>query len=268
MTKLSAGFLLLFSIPAIAGHVPGHAKLEWGFGAALISTPDYIGSSYTQNIIAPFPYLKYRGEHLRIDEGIEARLLNTPDLILSISGNGSLSTPDDNPTRKGMDKLDASFELGPSLEYRLTHDDSTSIWLEIPLRFAYSLGGNNGFIGQVFNPKITWRKPAQHKFDWKLRAAIGPLFGDEDYNGYYYDVAEHEITAQRAAFKSTSGYSGFRTEFTYSRRIDRVWFGGFIRYDNISNSVIEDSPLVMQSNNLSAGIALAWVFSDHGCCKD
>ncbi len=161
-----------------------------------------------------------------------------------------------------MDKLDASVELGPSLEYRLTHDEDTSVWLEIPLRLAFSIGENTGYIGQIFNPKIAWRKPAKHKFDWKLRLAAGPLYTDADFNAYYYDVLQDDVTAQRPAFTTGEGYSGFRTDFTYSRRIGKYWLGGFIRNDNISNSVIEDSPLVSESNNWTAGIALAYVFSD------
>ena len=264
--KIFLPVIILLSFSTFADHYPGHAKLEWGIGAVMLSTPDYIGSSRSQNLFAPFPYLKYRGKHLRIDDGIEARLFNTPDLLLSISGNGSLPSPDDNPAREGMDKLDASIEFGPSLEYRLTHDESTSVWLEVPLRFAFSIGDNTGYMGQIFNPKIAWRKSALNKFDWKLRVAVGPIFGDEDFNGYYYNVAEHEITSQRPAFKAVQGYNGFRTDFTYSRRIGKFWLGGFIRNDNLSNSVIEDSPLVTESSNWTAGISLALVFSDRGCC--
>ena len=161
MNKYLLALSLLFSFSAGADHVPGHAKLEWGVGVVMLHTPDYIGSTYSQTVFAPFPYLKYRGERLRIDDGVEARLFNTPDLLLSISGNGTLPGPDDNPTREGMDKLDAGIEFGPSLEYRLTHDDSTSVWLEIPLRLAFSIGQQSGYVGQILNPKIAWRKPAK-----------------------------------------------------------------------------------------------------------
>ncbi len=263
MNKLLAILALLFCISALADHVPGHAKLEWGIGAVILTAPDYIGSELTQHIIAPFPYLKYRGKYLRIDDGVEALLFNTPDLLLSISGNGSLPPPDDNPTRKGMEKLDASVEFGPSLEYRLNHDETTSVWLEIPLRFAFSIGHNTAYIGNIFNPKIAWRKPAKDKFDWKLRVAVGPLFADQKFNGHYYNVTTQDATVQRPIFTTSKGYTGFRTDFTYSRRIGKYWIGGFIRNDNIKNSVIDDSPLVSVNHNWTAGIALARVISDH-----
>jgi len=262
LNKLIPAGLFFFSCALYADHYPGHARLEWGVGVTLLHSPDYIGSAYTQNVLLPFPYLKYRGERLRIDDGIEARLFDTPDLLLSISGNGSLPGPDDNPERDGMDTLDPSVEFGPSLEYRLQHDETTSVWLEIPVRFAFSVSSKPQSLGTVFNPKLAWRKPAMNKFDWKLRLAAGPLFADSRYHGYYYNVEDGEISATRSAFSAGGGYTGFRSEFTYSKRIDRLWFGGFMRFDNLNSSVIQDSPLVSVTSNLTAGIALAWVFSD------
>ncbi len=262
MNKFLPVLILLLSPPAYSDNSTPMPKLEWGAGAVMFNTPDYIGSNYSQTVFAPFPFLKYRGEYLHIDDGVEAWLFNTPDLLLSISGNGALPAPEDTPLRKGMDKLDASIEFGPSIEYRLTHNESTSIWLEVPLRVAFSISKNPSYIGKTFHPKIAWRKPAKSKYDWKLRLAGGPLYADEKFSGYYYNVQEHEVTDDRPAFNSDKGYLGFRTDFTYSKRIGKYWLGGFIRNDNIRNSVIEDSPLVTETNNWTAGIALAWVISD------
>jgi len=263
LNSLTGGLALLVCSHALmADHYPGHARLEYGIGISALYSPDYIGSSYSQNQLLPFPFLKYRGERLRIDDGVEARLFDTPDLLLSVSGNGSLPGPDDNPERAGMQKLDPSVELGPSLELRLQHDETTSLWLELPLRFAFTLGSQPQSIGAIFHPKLAWRKPAPAKFDWKLRLAAGPLFADDRFHSYYYDVQAEEVSSSRSAYSSSQGYSGLRTDFTYSRRFDGYWFGGFIRYDSLSRSVIADSPLVSTSSNLTAGIALAWVFSD------
>jgi outer membrane scaffolding protein for murein synthesis (MipA/OmpV family) len=246
----------------VADHVEGHAKLEWGIGLAALTTPDYRGSTEHQSLLLPFPYLKYRGDRLRIDDGIEGRIFNTPDLLLSISGNGSLPSTEDNAARAGMAELDASIEFGPSLEYRLMHDTRTSLWLELPLRFAYTIQDNPEAIGQVFHPRIAWRKPAQHKQDWKLRFAAGPLFADKTYHGYYYNVADIESNADRQAYTADTGYSGFRADFTYSKRIDNLWLGGFVRFDDLTNSEIENSPLVTDDNNWTAGFGLAWVLSE------
>lgn len=262
MNRLLPYLLLLFSGSVPADHYPGHATLEWGLGIVALSTPDYIGSSISQQQLLPFPYLKYRGKRLRIDDGVEARLFDSADLVLSISGNGSLPGSKDNPQRAGMDELDISVEFGPSLEYQLQRNASSSVWLELPLRYAFSIEHNLDTIGRVFHPRLAWRRPAAHKFAWKLRLASGPLYADADFHGYYYNVRAHEVNAQRSEFIAESGYSGWRSDFTYSRRIDRLWLGGFVRFDVINHSEIEDSPLVSTDNNWTAGVALAWIFSE------
>lgn len=263
MTKRLFILLWLISFPLFADHYPGHSKIEWGLGLAALSHPDYRGSTRDQNQLFPLPYIKYRGERLRVDDGVEGRLFKTPDLLLSVSGNGSLPSSDDNPERQGMAPLQTTVELGPSLEYRVMHNEETSLWLELPLRFALNAEESFNSIGVVFHPRLAWRKPALNKFDWKLRVAGGPLYADDRYHGYYYDVQPSEATAIRPAYTAKDGYSGFRVDFTYSRRIDKLWFGGFARYDTLTDSVIDDSPLIKTSNNWTAGVGLAWIFSEH-----
>lgn len=254
--------LLALSLPSAADHAPDHAKFEWGLGIAALSLPDFRGSSHDQQQLLPLPYIKYRGERLRVDDGIEGQLFKTPDLLLSVSGNGSLPSSDDNTERAGMPELEATVEFGPSLEYRLRYDDETSLWLELPLRVALNVEDSFNSIGEVFHPRLAWRKPALDKYDWKLRLAGGPLFADADYHGYYYNVTSAQSTATRPAFTAGDGYSGIRVDFTYSRRIDHLWFGGFLRFDSLRGSEIEDSPLVTTSSNWTAGVGLAWVFSE------
>jgi len=262
ITLLVAIITLIISPPGQPDHIPGHAKLEWGIGVAALSTPDYRGSTETQDLVLPFPYIKYRGERLRVDDGIEGRIFQSPDLLLSISGNGSLPSSEDNKARSGMEELDASFELGPSLEYRLMQSELSSLWLELPLRFAYTVNGSLESIGRVFHPRLAWRRPAAGKQDWKLRLAAGPLYADKTFHGYYYNVSATDSTPDRPEYSADSGYGGFRADFTYSRRFGQVWFGGFIRYDDLLDSEITDSPLVKDEQNLSAGLGLAWVISE------
>ena len=253
---------LILSTSTLADHVPDHARLEWGIGLAALSTADYRGSSNTQNTLVPLPYVKYRGKRLRIDDGVEGRLFDSPDLLVTISGNGSLPSSDGNDERSGMDELDATVEIGPSIEYRLRHQSDTELWLELPLRFALNAENSFELLGEVFHPRLSWRLPAQHKYDWKLQLRGGPLFADDAFHAYYYDVTAADVTTTRPAYSAPAGYSGMRIDFTYSRRYDRLWLGGFVRYDNLDGSVIEDSPLVTNSDSWMLGIGLAWVISE------
>jgi hypothetical protein len=47
-----------------------------------------------------------------------------------------------------------------------------------------------------------------------------------------------------------------------TKRFPRYWVGGFLRYENISGAVFEDSPLVNRESALSVGLALSWVFGE------
>ncbi len=254
--------LLLGSHSLLADHSPDHSTFEWGIGLVALDMPDYRGSAHSQNQILPFPYIKYRSDRLRIDDGIEGRLFETPDLLLSISGNGALTSSDDNPEREGMNTLDATVEIGPSLEYRLLQNEFTSLWFELPLRLGISVGSDISHIGNVTHPRVAWRKPALNKNDWKLRIATGPLYADESYHGYFYNVKPTEANVLRPEYTAKSGYSGVRTDFTFSKRIKNFWLGGFVRFDSLDGSIIDDSPLVTETESWMAGISIAWVIGE------
>ena len=261
---LLAFCLLLLNLPASASEDKiGLPRMELGVSMFALRAPDYRGSSHSQNYLLPIPYIKFRSKRLLVDDGIQGLFLNSKDLILSISANASLPVDGDNPDREGMPNLDASIEIGPSLEYRLLKHQLGETWIEIPLRFGFTIDTQPESIGWVLNPKISWRKASQHLGEWKLRAAFGVLYSTELYHDYYYQVKPEQATTSRSVFDAEAGFSGSRTEFSFSRRYGQLWFGGFVRYDDLNNSVVEDSPLVSDSSNLMVGVALGWVFRDY-----
>ena len=250
--------LLLFANAAVAqGPLP---QLELGVGLLALDAPDYRGSSGSSSYLLPAPYIKYRGKRLRVDEGAQGILFESDDLLLSLSANLSLPADDETPEREDMEELDAILEIGPSLNYRFFRLQDSAWWIDLPLRFAYTLDGDLDSIGRVFQPRFSWRKPATKLGDWKLRFNIGPLYSSDRHHAYFYSVDSVDATASRPAYEAEGGFSGYRSEFTYSRRIGIYWLGGFIRYDNLSHSEIEDSPLVSDSESWMGGVALAWVF--------
>ena len=208
----------------------------------------------------PIPYLKYRGDRVRVDDGARGIFFESEDLSISISTNLALVGDDDTIERKDMDELDPVIEIGPALNYRFHKLQHSALWLDLPLRFAYTLDSTFEHVGEVFQPRLSWRKPELQLGDWKLRASIGPLFASKDYHAYYYSVDSDEATSSRPAYEAGGGYSGFRSEFTYSKRIGQFWIGGLIRYDNLKNSKIDDSPLVTETESWMGGVAIAWVF--------
>lgn len=256
---LSLGLLLFCACPHAQELLP---RLELGMGLIALSSPDYRGSAESSNYLLPAPYVKYRGDRLRVDEGADGIIFETPELLVKLSGNLSLPADETTPEREGMEKLAALIEIGPSLNWRFLPLERSAWWLDLPLRLAYTLNGDFEYVGHVFQPRLSWRRPMTRLGEWKLRFNFGPLYASDKYHDYFYSVSPADATAARPAFTAEGGFSGYRTEFTYSRRIGGYWLGGFVRYDNLRGSTIEDSPLVSRSASWMGGIALAWVFHE------
>ncbi len=260
MRILLSLILLLAAAPAPAqGSLP---RLEIGAGLIALEAPDYRGSSESDTYVLPTPYIKYRGERLRVDEGAQGVIFESPDLLFTLSGNLSLPADDDTPEREGMDELDAIIEIGPALNYRFYRLEHSAWWVDLPLRFAYTLDLDFDYIGAVFQPRLSWRKPMRRLGEWKLRFNIGPLFASNRYHEYFYSVSADEATASRPAYDAGGGFSGLRTEFTWSKRFGAYWLGGFLRYDDLDGAEIDDSPLVSDTRSWFGGIAIAWVFHE------
>jgi outer membrane protein len=49
---------------------------------------------------------------------------------------------------------------------------------------------------------------------------------------------------------------------TLSKRYRRYWVGGFLRYDNLTGAVFDDSPLVRDRSALAGGLAVSWIFGE------
>ncbi len=250
---------LMLASPLLAD---GHKlpRLELGASLGGLNIPNYRGSANSTAHVFILPYVKYRGDQLKVEEGVQGIMFDSQNLVLSMSANGTLPVNGDNPERVGMPKLDATLEIGPSLDYRISAANSGEWWIELPLRLAFTLNSNLEHVGQVFQPRIVWRKPARKLYEWKLRAALGPIFASEEFHDFYYSVTSAQALPDRPAYDPDGGYSGIRSTFSYSRRYGQLWFGGFVRYDSLRNAVVEDSPLVSESSAWMAGIALGWVF--------
>jgi len=261
MKQLLTSLVLLLFVPAVIADSHELPRLELGASIGVLDIPNYRGSKNSRTLVFPLPYIKYRGDRVKVDEGVQGIFFDSKDLVVSISGNGTLPVGADNPERVGMNKLDATLEIGPSLDYRLTQGQA-QWWIELPLRMAFTLNSKFEHIGQVFQPSLAWRKPARRLYEWKLRAAFGPIFATGKFHNYYYRVNNDEVLATRAAYNADGGFSGVRGTFSYSRRFGALWLGGFVRYDNLSKSAIEDSPLVSNNSAWMTGIAVGWVFSD------
>lgn len=261
---LSALLMRLATIAGMLGAFPSaadHTSLwEVGLGAGAARIPYYRGSSQDYQYLLPVPVILYRGERMRVgDGGMEGILLRSERVKLDISLAAGLParSGQDGP-RAGMPRLNATFELGPSLELNAWRSQNSGhgLWAILPLRAALAFDDLEArVIGGVFAPRLEWVSMFS---DWRTTITLGPLFGTEQYHGYFYDVELPYATNARPEYDAPGGYSGMRLGLGFRKRAGKQWLRIYLRYDYLENARFEDSPLVQQTNYIAAGIAMTW----------
>jgi MipA family protein len=234
---------------------------EAGAGGALLINPHYLGAEQENTYLIPLPYFVYRGEMIKADRsGLRGLIYQSGDLDLNISSGGSLPVnSEDNDARDGMDDLDLMAEIGPTLQYTLHKTDTQLLRLDFPVRAAFTFGDQ--FLnhqGWTSNPRVHY---STYIDDWTVTTTLGPVYSDSRYHGYFYDVAQRDVTANRGFYQSSSGYTGSRFSLSVNKRYGDLMFGGFMQYYNLNGAANEESSLIKQDDYLSASLFVAWVFA-------
>jgi len=260
--SVSLLFLSLAANQALAGPLPLW-ELGAGIGAARI--PHYRGANQYRTWALPVPYVVYRGEILKIDERRYRGLFYRSDraeLDISLSGSPPAR---DNEARSGMPDLDATFEIGPTLNISLLGSKSGDAELELrlPVRPVIATDFSHySFTGWIFQPNLdlTVRSiPGFGGWEFGLRGNL--IFTDRRYNEYFYAVDPVFATPERPAYSAGGGYAGPSLIASLSKRFPDFWVGGFAKWDSIGSAVFEDSPLVKARTNFTAGFAFAWILA-------
>jgi MipA family protein len=255
---------LLLTCHSLYADESSDKKWELGVGLGSVYGPDYRGSDEYRSFTSIIPYVVYHGKFIRSDrDGIKAQFFSSNNFDFSMSASAYISpNSDQNIRRKNMPALGSTLELGPSLNIRLTGKSLQSGWqLQLPLRAVFAVGGSsNKMIGAVIQPQLLY----QHVFSsWGLGYRTSVMFGSNDYHAYYYTVDAQYATAERAEFKSRSGYSGFINEISLSRELKieefRTRFAFFIRYDNLANVKFNESSLFVSEDVWRGGAAFIWI---------
>lgn len=241
---------------------------EAGVGATVISFPHYRGSDERRAWVLPFPYVVYRGEFLQADEKrVRGLFLKTERTELDVSINGTPPVDSgENDARRGMPDLDATLEIGPSLNFLLARSDDrkTRLELRLPVRAAFATDFTYvDLAGWVFQPNLSVDvKDAFGHAGWNLGLLAGPMFADRRYHQYFYGVDPAFATATRPAYNASGGYAGAQLLTSVSKRFRQYWVGAFARWDTLNNAVFADSPLVRSNHSFAAGVAVAWILGE------
>ncbi|HMW18101.1 MAG TPA: MipA/OmpV family protein [Accumulibacter sp.] len=265
---VSSALLTSLLVGAIGSAVAAEQPLwEIGAGVAGLSFPAYRGSDQRHDFLLPVPHFTYHGDFLKADRhGIRGSLFDSDRVDLTVSM--ALSPPvssDRIDARAGMPDLDATFEIGPQVDLTLWRSTNRARFLKLllPLRGAFTVEGTPRDIGWVFHPKLNADFTDLSLLPgWNVGLLAGPLFGNRRQHAYYYSVENQYATAARPAYAAAGGYAGMQYLAALSKRFDRLWVGGFVRYDNLAGARFVDSPLVRQKDYWAAGVAVTWIFGE------
>ncbi|MGB4912312.1 MAG: MipA/OmpV family protein [Candidatus Dechloromonas phosphoritropha] len=255
------------SLPVPVGAAEEKPLWEIGAGVSALTLPAYRGSDQTSNFILPVPFFSYHGDFFKADRhGIRGSFFDTDRVDFTVSL--ALSPPtgsEDIRARAGMPDLKATFEIGPQVDLTLWRSENRARFLKLrlPLRTALTVEGSPQDVGWVFSPNANFDITDLPGLPgWNLGLLAGPLFGSRRQNAYYYSVAPQYATPFRPAYEAPSGYAGMEYTMGVSKRFPNFWLGAFVRYGNLAGAKFEDSPLVLQNEALSAGVALSWIFGE------
>ncbi len=262
MKKFFVFVFILFCTPLWAGET----YWEFGAGATAVTLPLYPGSSDTKDYLIPFPYLRIQSDYFEIDDGIRGFFFESPNVRLNISGDlGVPVDSNDSKAREGMPDLDATLQIGPSLEFIFAggRRQPREFRLELPIRtvIATDLKSSEN-LGLVIEPRITYETLRPFKTGWSYQISTGVRFSSKDYHAYYYDVPAEFATPQRPEYQSSSGYSGYFLDMSVNWRDNDTMYFVFLRHQNLNGAEFEDSPLVEDKLNYAVGVGIIWIITD------
>ncbi len=264
MSIVAGGVLAVASMGAQALSLP---RWELGLGAASLNLPDYRGSDERRGFVSPVPYLIYRGDTFKADrEGTRFELFEGGQAHLDFYIGGSLPVSGQrNQARAGMPGLKGALDLGPALDIRLSAmpDEKMVLKLRLPLSYGFTLGKSAQSLGWQTSPTLNlYTRDFMGWGGWGSSLKTGPIYGTQQRHAHYYDVPEAYATAERPAYRSSGGYSGWQLGASVNKRFERFVVAGFVRYDNLSGAAFRDSPLVKTRHYAMGGVALIWVMGE------
>jgi len=258
-------FIFIILIFTTVNKVSADTLWKLGAGIGNITAHSYIGSDQAQTITSPIPYLKVKTEWFDLDnEGLHTNWFEETRFRLDFSFDLGLPVDSNEiKSRNGMPDLDPVGQLGPLLIYQL-YDSRILKWqLHLPLTYAYAVDGFEvNSVGWASNPRIYFNYLyGDLIYPLDISMSFGSVYASEEFHRYYYDVEPGYITAERNVYSATEGAAGYRFIFSMTRRMNGYWLGLYVRYQNLSDAVFADSPLVDQQDYWFIALGASWLFA-------
>jgi len=243
------------------------AETQWKLGAGIgnLTANSYPGSDQTEIIISPIPYFKIKTEWFDLDrEGLHTHWFESTRFRFDVSFDLGLPVDsDDVALRKGMPDLSPVGLIGPMLKYQLFESATLKWQLHFPITYAFEIDDLEAYsIGWVSNPRIYLNYlHGDTKLPLDISLSLGPIYGSADYHQFYYAVEQSFVTMNRSAYTTEAGRAGYRFNLSLTKRMNGYWLGLYVRYQDLSEAVFIDSPLVNKKDYWFVALGASWLFA-------
>lgn len=272
--SLSALCACLITLPAyaqtlgtdtVAPDSPDQPKWEAGVAGVALTVPDYPASDENRTLALPAPYFVYHGTTFRSDdEGSRLRQKLTPNVELSLSGGGALSSDSKHSdARQGMPDLGYLLEVGPNMRLVFDGPAPQTQWvIDLPVRAVASLQDVDlHWRGVVFAPEFAFQSKRFLDERASLRVALGAEVASTLLQRHFYDVQAQYATADRPQYSASAGYMAASLAATLDYKFTKKLRGFLsLEYDNYAGSANDDSPLYRANDGYSAIVGFSWSF--------
>jgi outer membrane scaffolding protein for murein synthesis (MipA/OmpV family) len=261
-----AGCFLALARTTLAEMVEPDSEPLWEIGVVGGGgyLPDYPAADENHVNGLALPFAIYRGEVFRLGDRGAARGIVVDDggFELDLGLDAAFPVDSDNSdAREGMNDLDFLLEVGPRLTYRfLPPEDRDELDLALAVRAVLSTDFSNlRYQGLTVAPSLTYRRNDFLLDDMRAVVSVGPLFGFDGLNDYFYRVAPSEARAGRPAYEADDGYMGTELSagLSWGIRENLRLFGG-VQLGYWGGSANDDSPLHRQDLTIGVGGGLRW----------
>lgn len=246
--------------------VPSRAQGQ-GVGIGHFRFPHYMGSaeSYEQSFFFPFA----ARDMLFFTHRSALRLTLDSQMTLPIRGEdlaaaepegygreGSNLVRARSYARRGMGYTPPGLFLGPKISLR-----ANRLSFEIASLAGLALGEGWGHIGFLHRGSVKVALLAQRGKGSSgcICVYVDGYWSNGRYNATYYGVAAAQALPGRPAFAAERpGYLGVSSRLYLIKSWQRWSLMGFISHQNMTDSIMAESPLVLKTEGLSAGAGIAY----------
>lgn len=246
--------------PAETAAPPKLPLWEAGFFGVGGSQQAYPGSKQQVRRGIVLPFLIYRGDWLRSEEGsVGVRALRGATTEIDVGLAGSFgSAPRNNDARRGMPRIGTLAELGPRVKWDLGPAPGGGRWrAALPLRAVLDVDHAFDYRGIAFEPDIGWNRRSSS--GWGYGVNLGLMIGSRRLAETFYEVAPEFVTPARSLYDAKAGLISTRLGINAFKPLSRDWrFFAFARIDTVKGAANRSSPLVDKPTGASVGIGLSW----------